>query len=140
MISSYRAELNDGSTLYLLDRDDHEAAQRATDFAETNHLRLQDIHIMKDYYPHSIDVVMSLPDEVLPTPFFSEVLDEWSAGWSLPYNYSCIIRSKDYDGNVEEFAYKSQAHATKRISSLSESAKELLIITQDYVHSISTDD
>ena len=140
MNSSYRASLSDHSVLYLLDRDDHEAAQRAYDFAKANDVNLIDIQIMKSYYPHNIDVVMSLPDEILPTPFYSEVLDEWSAGWTLPYNYACIIRSKDYQGRVKEFAYKSNAHATKKISSLSETAKELLIITQDYVHSISTDD
>lgn len=140
MNSSYRAELNDGSVLYLIDRDDHEAAQRATDFAKSNNLRLTDISIMKDYFPNSIDVVMSLPDEALPTPFYSEVLDEWSGSWALPYNYNCIIRSKNHDGTVEEFAYKSHSFATQRIAKLSETAKELLIITEDYVHSISIDD
>lgn len=140
MISSYRAELNDGSTLYLLDRDDHSAAQRATNFADSNRLRLKDIIIMRDYYPNQIDVVMALPDEILPTPFYSEVIEEWSAGWTLPLDYSCIIRSKDLNGKIQEFAYKSQAYATAKIAKLSETSTELLIITEDYVHSISIDD
>jgi hypothetical protein len=132
--------MNDGSSLYIRDRDDHSAAQRATDYANSNRLNLIDITIMKDYYPHNIESVMALPDEILPTPFYSEVLDEWSGGWSLPYNYACIIRSKDVSGKVQEFAYKSQTYATAKIAKLSQTATELLIITEDYVHSISIDD
>ena len=138
MISSYRARLSDRSCLYLNDRDDHEAAQRATAFARANNVNLIDIQIMKSYYPNSIDVVMALPDEIIPTPFYSEVIDEWSSGWSLPSEYTCIIRATT-NNKVSEYAYRSYYHATNRIESLTKTADELLIITDEHLHYITSD-
>lgn len=136
MRTSYRALLTDSTRLYFFAEDDFEAAYQGQRVAELKKKNLLDVVKMKDYYPNHWEDIECLPDEVLPTLSYSEVLSEWAGGWSLPSGINSIIRSRGKDGRVTEFVYKSGHHAYKRIEKLVQEENELLIITNEYLHHV----
>lgn len=140
MNTTYKATLSNKTYIWLHDKCDHEAAQRCLDIAEQLHLYLIDVERMKDYFPNMWEDVQSLPDEVLPTPFYTEVIDEWCNGWSLPSGVNSIIRAKDKEGQIKEFVYRSGHHAFNRIEQLAMQDNEILIITDDYLHHVNATD
>ena len=136
MNTSYRAVLSDNSSVYFLASDDHEAAECSNRFAELKQQSLLDVVVMKDYYPNNWDDVEALPDEVLPSLSYSEVLTEWAGAWSLPSGINSIIRAKNQDGQVKEFVYRSGHHAFRRLEQLINTDHEILVITDEFCHHI----
>lgn len=133
---SYKATTTDNTEFYYFAADDIEAAYQGKTLSDLNNKNLLDVVKVKDYFPNRWADVWSLPDEILPTVSYSEVLREWAGDWSLPSGVTTIIRSKDRDGKVKECVYKSTYHATKKIEKLIEAKCELLIITNEYLHHI----
>ena len=140
MNTQYRVELSDKSSVYFIAHDDHEAATQGQTIARQLNTKLLDIVIMKDYYPNNWEEVEALPDEVLPTISYSEVIQQWAGAWSLPSEINSIIRAKDRSGKVKEFVYRSGHHAYRRIEQLIQKEHEILVITNEFCHHINSSD
>lgn len=87
----------------------------------------------KKLYPHKWAIYKDLPAEVFePLPF--EVFMDWKvAGWMLPENVFCIIRTTHtVTKKVKEYTYKKPFYAERKMEQLaSDPFLELCITTHD---------
>ena len=96
----------------------------------------------KPYFPNKWQAYKNQPDNFFWPHTFDEVMDFKVAGWDLPSNVACIIRTKDVETKkVKEYVYQRHHAADNKIEKLMNTPSlEICVCTSDHIHCISQHD
>ena len=84
----------------------------------------------KKVFPHKWAMYKLLPEEVFEPLLFDEFMEWKVAGWMLPDNVFCIIRSTNITTKkVKEYTYKKPFYAEKKMEELASNPLLELCIT-----------
>lgn len=90
----------------------------------------------KPYYPNNWRMYKDAPDELFMPHTYEEVMDWKVAGWELPGDVSCMIRTTNLKtGKVKEHIYKRQHAAEDFVRNLIDTkTHEFVVCTHDAIH------
>ena len=93
----------------------------------------------KPYFKNNWKKWKSIPDEMFEPHLFEEVMEWKVAGWELPMDVFCLIRTTNkHTKKVKEFVYKQPHAANKKIAQLALNTNlELVVTTHEAQHGIS---
>lgn len=90
----------------------------------------------KPYFPNNWRMYKDSPDEFFMPHTYDEVMDWKVAGWELPGDVSCMIRTTNLKtGKVKEHIYKRQHAAEDFVRHLmDEKTHEFVVCTHEALH------
>ena len=95
----------------------------------------------KKYFPHKWALIKQCPSIAFPTIEFDHFMEWKVAGWEIPDQISCLIRTEHGEtGKIKEYTYKSTHYAQRKVAELLETGDyDITICTHDTVHFIPQD-
>ena len=90
----------------------------------------------KPYHPNNWKMFKDAPDEAFQEHTFEEIMEWKVAGWELPADVACIIRTTNLTNQkTKEYIYKRQHAAEQKILKLMDEKKhEFIVCTHDALH------
>ena len=93
------------------------------------------------YFPNNWKMFKDAPDEAFIPHTFIELMEWKVAGWELPADIACIIRTTNLKTHkTKEFIYKRQHAAEEKVRQLvNDQSCEFTVCTHDALHYIGPD-
>ena len=90
------------------------------------------------YFPNNWKMFKDAPSEIFEPHLFVEVMDWKIAGWELPADVSCLIRTTNLTTRkVKEHVYKRRHAAENKVRSLmNKDTHEFVVCTHDAIHHV----
>ena len=94
----------------------------------------------KPYFKNNWKKWKSIPDEMFETHLFEEVMEWKVAGWELPMDVFCLIRTTNKKNKkVKEYVYKRPLAANRKIAQLALNTNlELVVVTHEAQHGLAS--
>ena len=92
----------------------------------------------KPYFPNNWKMFKDAPSEAFEPHPFIEVMEWKVAGWELPADVSCLIRTTNLKTmKVKEYVYKRRHAAENKVRNLiAKDTHEFVVCTHDSIHYI----
>ena len=94
----------------------------------------------KKYFPNNWRAIKDTPSKFfMSIPY--EQLEDWKIyGYVIPDSVYSLVRTKDKQGQVEEFFYNTPHHTKKRISKSIKENKEIYLCTMEGMNPLKPED